>query len=57
VRVTSEEAESNDLNQSPNPVIYQLLVAPYRGYRILPKSLRHQLNLALKKLREQRNIP
>lgn len=57
VRVTPEESESDDLDKGPNPVIYQLLVAPYRGYRILPKSLRHQLNLALKKLREQRNVP
>jgi glycosyltransferase involved in cell wall biosynthesis len=56
VRVTIEEVESEDLIQRPNPVIYQLLFAPYRGYRILPKSLRHQFNLALKTLRERRNI-
>ncbi len=56
VRVTTEEAGSDELIQRPNPLIYQLLIAPYRGYRLLPKSLRHQFNLALKTLRERRNI-
>jgi hypothetical protein len=46
--------ESEDPTLIPNPVIYQLLIPPYRGYRLLPKSLRRHLNLALFKLREQR---
>jgi glycosyltransferase involved in cell wall biosynthesis len=54
VRISTEVLEAVEPIQNPNPVIYQLLAAPYRGYRNLPKSLRRQLNLSLNKLREQR---
>ncbi|HEY1762016.1 MAG TPA: glycosyltransferase [Acidimicrobiales bacterium] len=55
VRINEEaEAAALLLLQTPNPVIYQLLIPPYRGYRTLPKALRRHLNLALIKLRDQR---
>ncbi|HUY16395.1 MAG TPA: glycosyltransferase [Acidimicrobiales bacterium] len=57
VRVESDDAESSDLEETPNPVIYDLLVIPYRIYQILPKQLRRQLNLALDKLRNKRKTP
>jgi hypothetical protein len=53
VRISAEEAEEVVI-QPPNPVVYKLLVAPYRGYRSLPAALRRQLNLSLNKLRDQR---
>ena len=49
------EPELDTTEPGPNPVIYQLLIPPYRGYRVLPKSLRRQLNLALNKLRARRS--
>ena len=53
VRVQPEDSDADALAERPNPLIYQLLVAPYRGYQVLPKSLRRQFNLVLNKLREQ----
>lgn len=54
VRISPEDLEAEVTLPTPNPVVYRLLVAPYRLYRSLPRALRHQLNLALLKLREQR---
>jgi hypothetical protein len=56
-RIRPEDDESRELDETPNPVILKLLVAPYRAYQILPSSLRRQLNLALDKLREKRRGP